>query len=366
MPRRRHDDALAHNTETAMTLSPLPFDLVRSHTMGAVRHGVPLDTLLSKSFINPRHGDNRDSVSLVQQLLLCMNTSLMLGDATHGMARAGVDISYPAIGLRMALGCSTLEGAVHALGRLYALASNAVHIQLSTEQDVATVSVRMEATDAHDVAYLEENFLSWTFLQMLHFLGGRLLISEVTVRDPLHFSLGCRHWAIGGRVSAGEVTAFHFARSLLSEPPSVRAGENVMWECHQTWLGFLGGRSWPASSTRYVGAAGFVRFSDMVRASGVSSNTLRRHLQTAHGGFRDTRRQSLVAAASDRLCASDESVETIAVELGYSDARSFRRFLKSATGLTPQQIRDRYDAEASQQDLHALLALEALSARMSG
>ena len=188
----------------------------------------------------------------------------------------------------------------------------------------------------------------------------------MSVRDPSNFSLGHRHWAIGGRVGLGEVTAFRFPRGLLGEPPSVRAGENVMWECHQTWLGFVGARNWPTTPTNYASATGFLRFSDMVRESGMSANTLRRRLQASNGGFRDARRRALVSIASDRLYASDESVETIAAELGYSDARSFRRFLKAATGLTPQQIRDRQGAVASQEDLRVLLALESLSARMSG
>lgn len=349
-----------------MTQRLLPFDMVRSHTTGAVRHGVPFDTLLTQSLITPRHGDNRDSVSLMQQLLLCMNTTLMLGDATHGMARTSVDMSYPSIGLRMALGCSTLEGAILALGRLYALASNAVHIQLKTEQDIATVSVHMEAADEKDAAYLEENYLSWTFQQVLHFLGGRMRVLDVTVRDPLNFSIGHQHWAIGGWVRSGEVTAFRFARSLLSQAPSVRAGENVMWECQQTWLDFVSGRVPLRPPMDYGGETGFLRFSDMVRDAGVSPNTLRRHLQASSGGFRDVRRRALVSVASERLNASDESVETIAVELGYSDARSFRRFLKAATGLTPQQIRDNHGAGPSREDPSVLIALQALAARMSG
>ncbi|WP_456640374.1 AraC family transcriptional regulator [Bradyrhizobium sp. USDA 10063] len=37
--------------------------------------------------------------------------------------------------------------------------------------------------------------------------------------------------------------------------------------------------------------------------------------------------------------STDESVESIAAELGYSDARSLRRFHKAAMGTTPRQIR---------------------------
>jgi AraC-like DNA-binding protein len=40
-----------------------------------------------------------------------------------------------------------------------------------------------------------------------------------------------------------------------------------------------------------------------------------------------------------RLRTTDDGVKAIAAELGYSDARSLRRFLKAATGTTPQQLR---------------------------
>jgi AraC-like DNA-binding protein len=345
-----------------MKVVALPFDWVERHTIGAVRQGVSLESLLAGSLIQRRYGDSRDIISPVQRLLLCLNTVLALEDATHGLARAGMGASYPAIGLRMALGSSTLQGAITALARLYAMASDAVHIQLKTEQDTAIVSIHMQAIDERDLAYLEENYLAWTFIQCLHFLGRAPPLSEVTLRDPLHFNLGQPHWAMGGPVAYGAVTAFRFPRRLLSQPPATRAGDNVLWEAHQTWLAFLGASPSPAAD-RFVTTAGFVRFADLVRESGRSANTLRR--RGADGGFRQARRRALADAASERLCASDDSVEAIAAELGYADARSFRRFLKAATGFTPQQVRDRRGAGLTETDARALRELEALSARMN-
>jgi len=39
------------------------------------------------------------------------------------------------------------------------------------------------------------------------------------------------------------------------------------------------------------------------------------------------------------LRSSSRSTEAIAAELGYADSRSFRRFMKSATGKTPEALR---------------------------
>lgn len=345
-----------------MTLAPLSFDWVERQTAGAVRQGVALETLLERSLIERRHGDRRDIVSPVQHVLLCMNTVLALEDAAHGMARSGVGLSYPAIGLRLALGSPHLEAAIQTLAKLYARASEAVHIRLTTEHEWATLSVHMDAIEARDIAYLEENYLVWTFIQLLRFLGRAPAIGQVTLRDPFHFSLGAPHWAMGGMVRHGEVTSFRFPRRLLGARGVPRGGDNPMWEAHQLWLGFM--TRMHAAPEHFVRASDFVRFSDLVEASGKSANTVRRRYQASGGLFRDARRRALVDAASSRLAHTDDKVETIAADLGYADARSFRRFVKTATGFTPQQIRDRKGVGSTEQERGALSVLEALCLRM--
>lgn len=350
-----------------MPSQPMPFDWVERHAAGAVRQGVPLDALLARSHIVPRHGDGRDHISAVQSVLLCMNTVLTLEDAAHGLARKGLGAAFPVIGLRVMLGSATLEGAIAALGRLYGMASDAVDIRLQVEEGAATLSVRMDAEDARDAAYLEENFLVWCFIQVLHFLGRAPPVSQVVLRDPLHFSQGLPHWGIGGPVTHGGTTSFTFPRRLLSAAPAARAGDNVMWECHQSWLQFVAGQATAGGGDvdRYLSGDGFVRFADMVRGAGVSPNTLRHRLQASGGAFRANRRRVLAEAATARLIADDDSVEAIATDLGYSDARAFRRFLKGATGLTPQQVRDRGGVGPTDDDRLALAALQALSARLN-
>lgn len=344
-----------------MKFGGIPFDWVQRHAAGAVRQGASLDTLLSDSMIELRYGDNRDVISPTQHLLLCMNTSLKMGDATHALARVGVDRSIPSVGLRVALGCSNLEGAIQAISRLYALASSSVHIQLRSEQEVAILSIHMDASDDRDAAQLEENYLIWMFMNCLRFLGRAPAVIAVTVRDPSHFNLGNRHWGIGAPVSCGDVTSFCLSRRLLSEGPGSRAGENVQLECHQLWLDFLNDNSPPPALTDFVNGETFVRFSDLARDSGVSPNTLRRQFQSLNGGFREVRQRALVDAALARLRGSDESIETIAVELGYSEGRSLRRLLKTATGLTPMQIRERVDVETATADARALYKIRILS-----
>ena len=349
-----------------MSTVRMPLNSMQPHIDGAVRQGIVLDDLMARSCIDLHYGDNRDLITPAQRLLLCINTVLTVEDATHGLATTGIRTNYPALGLLMALGCATLEGAIQALSRFYASESNAVHIRLTTDEDFAVLSVSMDTKADGDVAYLEENFLIWLFIQCLRYVGHAFSVFDVSVRDPEHFNLHRPHWGIQAPVVFSDVTAFRFSRSLLAKPASTRAGSDVMWECHRLWLDYVDGRLAAASPAEFVERGSFVRFGDLARGSGVSPNTLRRHLQAANSGFRGARQRALVQAASIRLYESRDSVETIAADLGYSDAKSLRRFLKTATGLTPQQIREQPPRDkANDDDARARLKIESIGVKMN-
>jgi AraC-like DNA-binding protein len=343
-----------------MSLVRIPLSSMQPHIDGAVRQGLALDALLARAFIDTFHGDDRDLISPAQALLLCLNTVISMEDATHGLARTGMRRTYPAIGLTMALGRSTLEGGLLTLAKLYAQESNAVRIQLRTEQDSAVLAIQTETKQDRDAAYLEENFLMWLFMQIFRFLGHLPFVADVTVREPFHFNLGRPHWVMQGTVRYGDVTAFRFPRRLLAAPPGEPAGDDIMWECHKLLLDYLDGGSGGATPNAFVTDGTFVRFTDLVRQSGKSPNTLRRHLRTTDQGFREARQRALVKAAYGRLTEGEDTVETIAADLGYSDTRSFRRFLKMATGLTPQEIRVQQNSNLAEANARARLAIKTL------
>jgi AraC-like DNA-binding protein len=116
-----------------------------------------------------------------------------------------------------------------------------------------------------------------------------------------------------------------------------RAGANPHWECFRLWLDLIEHHTAPTRS-EYLSADAPLHLQDIAARAGLSASTIRRRL-LGEGGHRHARQQALVAAALRKLRGSDDSVEAIAAELGYSDARSLRRFLKAATGATPQQLR---------------------------
>lgn len=316
----------------------IPFEWAERQAMGAVRQGLSLDRLLSESLITRQYGDHRDTITHSQYLLLCLNTLVGIEDASQGLARSALGMSYPAIGARLVQTYPSLESALLAICRLYSMASNAVRFQLKTEEDASTISVHVDSPDDQDAIVLEEVMMGWIFMLCLHFLGRQFHIFRVTVRAPAHFNLGHPHWALGATVQRGNQTSFSFPRALLAAPPRKVEG-SPLWQTHTILLKFAEDSLSDPSLSDYVSGSGFIRFADIVRDTGSSANTVRHRLQ-AHGkGFREARQHTLVNAALKRLRLGDDSIEAIAADLGYSDGRSFRRFLKNATGKTPNELR---------------------------
>jgi hypothetical protein len=132
----------------------MPLDWISRHARGAIRQGLTFDHLMATSMIELRHGDNRDLVGPAHYLLLCLNTALGVDDATHGLARSRIDPRYTALGLRIALGCVTLEDAIHSVARLYRTAASAVQIELKTAHDTAMLSVSADSAQGSDAIML--------------------------------------------------------------------------------------------------------------------------------------------------------------------------------------------------------------------
>jgi AraC-like DNA-binding protein len=320
----------------------IPFAVVSRISAGAVAQGVRQDVLLSQSLIEPKYGDDRDRISPVQLLLLSMNANRSVEDATHGLGVRQLPIAVSVIGLRAIMGSSTLEAALQSLERLYRVSSSPVRLELAVEGGEAILKVQAEArteTAAHTV---EDTYLTWMFMHCSRFLGHSLAVNEVRVRDPGHVTLGGRHFAIGAPTRLGGVSALRFRKSLLASKRGGRASDTPMWDCMRPWVETLARASPPQEDN----APWRLSVDQLAKRAGVSSATMRRQLDDSDGGYRVARRRALAKTGVTLLQTTDASVESVAAELGYADARSFRRFLKEALGKTPIQFR----SEASNVD----------------
>jgi hypothetical protein len=280
-----------------MMMYQMPFGWITRHMSGVVRQGLSFENVMEASLIDLHHGDNRDLVGPAQFLLLCMNTALGIDDAAHGLARSRIDPAYTALGLRVALGSATLEDAILAVGYLYRTASSAIQIELKTTQDLAILNIRADSILDADAIVLEDTYLSWLFMHCLYFLGNAMPVLGVSTRDPFHFNLGGRHFAIGALVRYGPVTSMTFPRTLLGRHGLNRAGANPHWDCFRLWLDFIEHGDAAPTKSDYVTARGHLHLEDIATRAGLSASTIRRRL-LVEGGLRHARQQAFVAAPS--------------------------------------------------------------------
>ncbi len=80
---------------------------------------------------------------------------------------------------------------------------------------------------------------------------------------------------------------------------------------------------------------------EMAEIFNVSTRTLIRHLQAEGTTYRDLRENIHKQMAMDALRNTDQSIDTIAMELGYQDSASFRRAFKRWCGCSASEYRER-------------------------
>ncbi len=79
---------------------------------------------------------------------------------------------------------------------------------------------------------------------------------------------------------------------------------------------------------------------DLAKSFNVSSRTMIRHFQAEGTNYRELRDRVHKQLATEALRNTDNSVESIAMELGYQDTASFRRAFKRWTSCSPSQYRE--------------------------
>jgi AraC-like DNA-binding protein len=138
-------------------------------------------------------------------------------------------------------------------------------------------------------------------------------------------------------VHLGGMAAIHFPVSLLTETRQGDPTDDICWTVLQHRLALDSG-----INTQLPGRSVSIRKLNTTAICtdlGISPATFRRRNSVAGGQFRRFREETLVEASLSLLCDGARSISSIAAELGYADVRSYRRFIKGATGSTPDQLR---------------------------
>lgn len=318
-----------------MLLQTIPLAWAEKHCVGVVRACGSADAILQQSLIERTFGDGRDQIAFDQLGLLYLNTARAIADDASGLGLRRVPRGTATLAAHVMLGCGTLDYALTTVSRLYG--TSTIRYGLKLGADDALIVVQSEDAESPSAFALEELYAVFLFGAASLFLGRPLPLRIFQTRDPTHPHLNGRHWATFAPVCFAKTAGLRVPRSILAARRVGQGSDQIHWDMIEPWLAAAEGQA-ALAAQKFV-AIGDLRLDALAAEAGVSVSTLRRDMSRTHGGFRQVRQNLVLDAGLNLLHHSGRSTEAIAELLGYADARSFRRFIKSATGHTPEALR---------------------------
>jgi AraC-like DNA-binding protein len=314
------------------------FDWFRPGRDAGVLGGLELQALLRRAQVDPL----TPSLNSDQHFALMLSSIDLTDDECHGLADRPLRPGFSEVGLRAMLSAGSLETALRVLSRYYAVSSQVFALEVRLDGDgLARIALRAEGRDRARAAMLEEIWLMALVMFMSWFVGRRLALVAMTVARADHPDIGGLHWAFGAPVAHAGTTAVVLPAAALALPRAVSESEEPIWEAIRFSLDGMSAAA-GAIPVMFAGAEApaRARLRDALGGLALCERQLRRRVRRQHGAsFRDLRGEALAGLARDLLRHSDEPIEAIGARLGYAEERSFRRFMRARTGLTPAQIR---------------------------
>lgn len=305
---------------------------------GAVSRGLPIAPMFREAFIDP---DSHSHVSFAQLVLLYLISIKETDDKFGGLGRRSFPPSQIILMFRVLMGCNSLERALISLARLHEM-DQPISISLQTNASDAQLCIRCDDAFGGDNApVIEDIYISTLFGGLSYFLGRRFPATAIRTRNRT-FASSTRHWAIAVPLHYGSVAAIHFDKSLLADRRQGQLIDDIFPAILECWLSHTHGMY-----TREVTESASIRHLNtkvLCAELGISPATFRRRNSISGDTFRRFREETLVRTSLTLLADDSRSISSIAAELGYADVRSYRRFIKGATGLTPDQLRTNSDA----------------------
>lgn len=319
-------------------ITGIPISWASRQCVGAMQQGISQESLFEKCLIEPVFGDDRDRISSAQLTLLYMSISHDIGDEAHGIGDGKIELGFAELAVRTMLGCPDLLTSIQSLIKLYKLVGSGVQLELRFQNDEASLVVHCPEGNLKSTAvFLEDCYLSFLYMCITNFLGFAPELNSLSTRHTRHMDLHRRHWATSAPVKLDNVSALRMPKYLLLKPRSASPSPSSYKNVFLSWLKLSPGVNGIGLSPDQTIAT--LNLSDMAIEAHVSYSTMRRRCSGIDGSFRDRRKAMILNKALHLLRHGEESVDEIAYQLGYSDARGLRRLLKNATGQTPSEIR---------------------------
>jgi AraC-like DNA-binding protein len=311
----------------------VPISEAYSFSEGAVLRGLSRDELFKLSFLD---SNPTAPISTSQIVLLAMNAMVETDDPFSGYGLRPYPLSQLVLMFRIMMACETLQRAIGSIATFHTM-SLPISIRLRMNAEEAQLCIRCDEEFGGDnAAIIEDVYLNSIFGGLSYFLGRRFPVTAVVTRNRGH-TLGTRHWSILAPIHIGGGAALYFPAALLKESRQGNPTDDIFWSIleHRLALDNGPGNLVPDQSVS-IRRLNTIALCDEL---GISPATFRRRNSAAGGGFRRFREETLVEASLSLLVGGSRSISSIAADLGYADVRSYRRFIKGATGMTPDRLR---------------------------
>lgn len=327
----------------------LPFGWAGQSASISASRGAPILDVLLDAGMGGARGliDEQTEVSAAQYMLMGVGTVNLVEDEIHGVSRTKMQRGTVSTGLKIMASARSLQNAIESLSKFYGLMRQAEKINLAISGPVARVEVVSGVEDRRVGAAVEEMIAVSLHCQFGFVLGRSLsLLGFATPGD--HPKMNLEHPYLGCPISRGATTALLFSTAYLELEPSVRISETPITDAVLDWLDRIAARDCAAIDRRDLkplGAAVFdllrdrdLSYAECCRQMRLHGDELRRRLFSEGTGYRVLRHGALLERLRPHL-VSGANMDDIALAVGFSDARSLRRSVRSASGMSLADLR---------------------------
>lgn len=327
----------------------LPYGWAGKTASIAAARGAPILDLLSRANVGGPDGTITDqtALTLAQYTLMCVGIINLVDDEIHAVSRTKMPRGTASTGLRIMASARNLRTSIESLGKFYDMIGQDQKITLVTSGSTAQVQLSADIANSHLSACVHE-MIAVSLHCQFSFILGRLLPLSAFVTHGDHPSSNQIHPYLACPVRSGKTNALVFPASCLDWEPVAKLGDTPVTDAVLYWLKEIDARplsGFDRYSLKPVSAAVYDRLSEAdisyaecsaeLRLDG---DELRRALWAEGTGYRSLRHRALLERIRPHLI-SRASLDDVALALGFSDARSLRRSVRSASGLSVTELR---------------------------
>ena len=331
-----------------ITLSPI---YARYVVRDFQRHELPVEPLFSGTGLNSKLLESRDSIGIADFNRLLENAVALSGNDALGLM-IGSNTSLMTLGPVgvAAASAPSLRAGLQAIESFSRIHAGQARIEASSS--LQGMSIRMQFITALGQVgrFHAESGALWLqhYVEMVTGCGMADAELRMGFEQPGYAADYDKYFHCA--VSFGwPHTSLELPRSFLDDPSPYFNAE--MWQQSQLTL---------AERLRELNSQHALSYSQHLRSLlrscelplpgltevaeqlNMSPRSLNRHLQLEGTGFRQIRNDMLFEWARRYLTGTSDSVESIAISLGYEDASNFRRAFKAWAGSSPGHFREQY------------------------